>query len=416
MNFKDIKSKLIKCLMPDIKWNINTKTSVSGLFGAGCFVSWALAAEEICKKERSSRKIGTCIITGIVFGGVHIYLNNRQNQHEVNLARIKHPGVGSEQVGSQGTTSATRQKMIPPEEFIFSQDKKPKEYYDKRQLVGKIIGIEDICIIYCETGVGKSVLAFQIANDIAIGKYSAIQPNDLGLHIPQPVLYSDCELKESDYYRRYPDYEQPANLHILRGFFFNEAQEWLEDIEKRIFEFSTDITVILDNITGAFRPLTSEEMRRFIEVGLGQLQKKAVAKGFYITFIIIAHTTKEGNLGGSMNFQNFATSIVHLLPGADDNHKILKIDKCRNYGEIMGKRFLLRESEDGIKHLEFDSEIDADESPKDAKAPVTKQERNLAEAREIKKFLDAGHTKIEAHAKFGWTRPTIDKRLKLLNP
>ena len=77
---------------------------------------------------------------------------------------------------------------------------------------------------------------------------------------------------------------------------------------------------------------------------------------------------------------------------------------------------LLQPCQDSWAHFEFDSEISADESLKDAKTPLSKAARDLAEAQQIKKFLDAGHTQVEAEAHFNLSRPTIIKRLKLLNP
>lgn len=143
MDYKEVFSFFTR----NIQWNINTKTSLSGLFGTGCFISWALAAGEISKQDRNPRKIGTGIVTGAIFGIACIYLTKTQNKHEVDLAIIKHPTASIGLSNSQGSSTQTTPQIIRPKEFVFGKQDTPPKNYDKRQLVGKLIGIEDICII-----------------------------------------------------------------------------------------------------------------------------------------------------------------------------------------------------------------------------------------------------------------------------
>lgn len=420
MTFEEIKSRLVTCLMPDIQWNINTKTSVKGLFGTGWFISWVLAAGEFCQEERSPRKIGTCIGAGVIFGGAYLILNKTQNSHELKMEKAKHPRANSDATVTPTSAQDQRNQIIPPKPFVIGKHHEHIDY-DKRQLVGRLIGVEDICIIYSEPGLGKSVLAFQVAHDIALGIPSAVQPDEQGEHLPQAALYCDAEMSEDDYERRYPNFTQPENMLILRGFYFNNENEWLDDIEKRIFEIGADITVCLDNITGAFQLMNAEQMRYFMEVRLRQIQDKAKSKGFHVTFIVLAHTTKEGILAGTSNFQNFATTIIHLKPGADEYHNEMEIDKCRNYGEMRGKHFLLRRSEVGFKHFELEAELDAKPAqptaPVKSVIPVTPKSPKYPrltekQVEDMRKRVEAGEQKKIVAAAYGIPDSYVDRYLE----
>lgn len=414
---------LVRSIIRAIKWNINTETSVRGLFGTGSFMSLTIVAREIIKQDHNLRKIVAYAGAGALFGGVYLYLNKTQNNHDLEMEKAKHPRANSNATETPISAQVQPNQIILPQSFVISQHHDHIDY-DKRQLVGKLIGLEDICIIYSKGGLGKSVLAFQAANDIALGIRSAIQPDDQGEHHPQTVLYCDAEMREGDYERRYPNFNQPERLQILRGFYFNNENEWLDDIEKRIFEIGVDITVCLDNITGAFQMMNAEQMRYFMVVRLSQIQKKAESKGFHVTFIVLAHTTKEGILAGTSNFQNFATTIIHLKPGPDENYNEIEIDKCRNYGEMMGKRFLLRRSEVGMKHFELECELDAPPSPTaQLKAPVQpvkpvtpkglKYPRlTETQVEEMRKRVDAGEQKKAVAAVYGIPDSYIDRYLE----
>lgn len=235
--------------------------------------------------------------------------------------------------------------------------------YERWQLVGKLIGIEDIAILYCEPGLGKSVMSHQIACDIATGRKSLIATDDAGEHNPQWVFYYDSEMTKHDYQRRYPNFEAPDRMKILIDFYYKDEKDWVEDLEQRLSDIQGDAFVVLDNITSAFKNMTAEEMRYFLTQRLRTIQDKRVAQGYHVTFLIIAHTTKEGILAGVANFQNFGTSILHLKSANDNDHVMLAVDKDRNYGEMHGKHFLLRKSEEGGKHFEFVKELTDDERP-----------------------------------------------------
>ena len=423
-----LSSTIVKGIRPNINWNINTKTSVKGLFGAGCFVSLTRAAIEASKdKDRNNRTIGFSVLAGAVFGGLWLFMDNRDKNQEVKIAKAKHPGPTSSQI--KGQAPARKITSIPPRQLALGQNSLGKPDYDKWQLVGKLIGIEDICIIYSETGIGKSILTFQIANDIVNGTISAIQHDDQGEHIPQSVIFYDTELKGNDYDRRYPGYISPEALQILIDSNFISEDDWIQDVEKRIMELGTDTTVVLDNITSAFPPMAAEQMRHFIKVKLRLLQDKARESGFRVTFIIVAHTTKDGILAGSANFQNFATSIIHFMQGTVDQHREIEIDKNRNYGEMKGKHFLLKYSEEGIKHYELECELPTNPAPTAQDpatihpAPIlpesahkTREEKypklNTAQVEEMEARVSNGETKKAIAQSFGIPDSYVNRYLK----
>ena len=289
----------------------------------------------------------------------------------------------------------------------------PNVDFDCWQLIGKLISIEEIAILYCEPGLGKSVMAHQIACDIASGDISLIAPDDQGTHEPQTVLYYDVEMTEYDYQRRYAVCNAPDNLNILLGFYFASEEEWLKDLETRTSSVNGNVFIVLDNLTGAFKSLSAEGMRSFLNVRLKKVQERAKKRGCHITFLIVAHTTKEGILAGVANLQNFGTTILHIKP-YDENHIELTVEKSRNYGnEIGGKSYLELKSEEGHKHFEFVRELAKTDdttsvaaarsatSQRDPKYPALSDEQILGIYDRVRKIKHTGEKKCDIAKEFG---------------
>lgn len=191
-----------------------------------------------------------------------------------------------------------------------------------KMLFGEFWHEEEICILFADTNVGKSILAVQIANSVSLGK------NIEGFKLEakkQPVFYLDFELSDKQFQKRYSlDYENHhafdenfmrINLNISFTDYNDFETELFIGLETAIQEKECRI-LIVDNIT--FLKTQSTEtakdalplMRRLIE-----LKNK-----YGLSMLILAHTPKRNlanpitinDLAGSKHLSNFADSIFSV--------------------------------------------------------------------------------------------------------
>src|SRR5260221_842286 len=109
-------------------------------------------------------------------------------------------GSGSDQVPTTPTNLATAKlfRLKPASEWIESAKTKPAP----RQLFGEFWSEGEFAILFADTGMGKSVLAVQLAELIARGPAGGVFPTTSK---PQRVLYLDFELTEKQFELRYCD-------------------------------------------------------------------------------------------------------------------------------------------------------------------------------------------------------------------
>lgn len=280
-------------------------------------------------------------------------LYERKCQADVEKAKQMHE-IKHKNDESAGDESIEAVKT--PIEYTYSEiSKMPTQDFDKFQLIGKLISMEDICIVYSEPGLGKSVFAHQVGCEIAMGKKSMLVDSDGVLHSPQMVRYCDTEMSVVDNQRRYPGGFDLDNFHFCFQGDYKDENYWLLEQKKALADIQENTTVILDNINSAFNSLSPDRMRKFF-TNLKAIQHEANEKGLRVTFIIVAHPTKDGVLAGVSNFERFATTILRL-DSYDEQHVKLIVEKNRKYGEMRGKHFLLKKSDNGYKHFEFVKEI-----------------------------------------------------------
>jgi predicted ATP-dependent serine protease len=194
----------------------------------------------------------------------------------------------------------------------------------------------ELCILFADTNVGKSILAVQIANLIA------------GL---QPVLYFDFELSdkqfEARYSKEYTDHYQFSN-HFYRaeidpdGDFegFDSFEDYLiHSLEKTIVKAGIKI-LIIDNITY----LKNETEKAKYALPLMK-QLKALKKKYGLSILVLAHTPKrdlskpitQNDLQGSKMLINFCDSAFAIgASQVDSNIRYLKQIKQRNTEQLYG--------------------------------------------------------------------------------
>lgn len=206
----------------------------------------------------------------------------------------------------------------------------------------------ELCILFADTNVGKSILAVQIADSISRG----IPINGFDLEAEaQTVLYFDLELNSKQFEIRYSD-ENGTLHHVWSDKFMrveidsdycpeNGLNEnfVIDEIERLIIEKGAPI-MIFDNIS--FMNTDNEKTK---EAGGLMRKLKRLKQKHNLTILVLAHTPKRdssrpitvNDLAGSKMLANFADSIFCIGKDAKDSGlRYLKQIKQRNTEQIYG--------------------------------------------------------------------------------
>ncbi len=189
----------------------------------------------------------------------------------------------------------------------------------------------EVCCLFADSNVGKSILAVQIANEVAK---------------KQKVLYFDFELSDKQFQLRYTDdktkqlYKFPQNfyrvcMNKLRASYPTEdlADKIINDIEKCVKDFKCK-TIIIDNLTWISSNSRSTKIASNLMKRLTIMQEQ-----HGLSMLILAHTTKrnmskpitQNDLGGSKMIFNFLDSAFSIgISAKDPNIKFIKQIKVRD--------------------------------------------------------------------------------------
>lgn len=233
---------------------------------------------------------------------------------------------------------------------------------NQRQLFGPLWYEGEICILFADTNVGKSLLAVQIADTISKGAdpHGAL-PQLLPQTEAQPVLYADFEMSMAQFARRYSSEGSGEDERGYYGFSprFNRlelnymglsdetddlasknfADLVLADIEAQVDETGIHV-LIVDNIT--FLASGTETA-----ADAQPLMKKLVAlkKKYDLSILVLAHTPKRspsnpltGNdIQGSKSLINFTDSAFAIGKSVKGKEiRYIKQIKQRNIETVYG--------------------------------------------------------------------------------
>lgn len=197
----------------------------------------------------------------------------------------------------------------------------------------------ELAILFSSAGIGKSVLATQIAESLARGVRLDPFRGSPGSPVPpQRVLYLDFELGREQLLQRYSVSQRGLAAEsaersrysfspdIIRTEMFwsgriatgydNFSEMLFDEIKELIYDARIDV-VVVDNITFLDRTSTSN-----INTSLGLMRRlNDLKKIHFLSILVLAHTPKrknphlpltEADLQGSVNLSNFADSIFAL--------------------------------------------------------------------------------------------------------
>lgn len=212
-----------------------------------------------------------------------------------------------------------------------------------RMLFGEFLFEHELCILFADTNLGKSILAVQIANSISNGE----QIPGFKLEAKkQPVLYFDFELSDKQFENRYSiNFEKHYNFdsNFIRAEInpeaetpksFDSFESYLQySLEQSINKTGAKV-LIIDNITY----LKTETERAKDALPLMK-QLKAIKKKYELSILALAHTPKRdltkpitrNDLQGSKMLINFCDSSFAIGESSTDKGlRYLKQIKARN--------------------------------------------------------------------------------------
>ena len=204
----------------------------------------------------------------------------------------------------------------------------------------------ELCILFADTNLGKSILAVQIGNSISKGeqiKSFAIETEK------QPVLYFDFELSDKQFQNRYSkDYtdnydfddnflrvEINPDLELPKDVTFDDYL--ILSIEKSILSSNSRV-LIIDNIT--YLKSDNEKAREALPL---MKKLKELKTKYFLSILILAHTPKrdlskpitKNDLQGSKMLMNFCDSSFTIGESNQDKQiRYIKQIKQRNCEQV----------------------------------------------------------------------------------
>jgi len=215
-----------------------------------------------------------------------------------------------------------------------------------QMLFGELWFEGELCILFADTNLGKSILAVQIGNSISKGE----QIRGFKLETPkQPILYFDFELSDKQFENRYSiKFEQHYNfdnnfirVEINPDATIPEAQTFEDylnhSLERSITETGAKV-LIIDNLT--YLKNETEKAKDALPL---MKHLKALKNKYGLSILALAHTPKRdlskpitrNDLQGSKMLINFCDSSFSIGEShSDKNLRYLKQIKQRNTEQI----------------------------------------------------------------------------------
>ena len=186
----------------------------------------------------------------------------------------------------------------------------------------------EVCCLFADSNLGKSIYAVQMADDIAQ---------------TQNVLYVDCELSDKQFQLRYTDpangklYQFPealtrAEINPEKMNLKNFEEEIIRNIEEAALSTGSKV-IIIDNLTYLCNNSEKGDVAGLFMISLMNLKKK-----YGWSLLIIAHTPKrsltspitQNDLAGSKKLYNFFDSVFAIGKSArDESLRYVKQVKVR---------------------------------------------------------------------------------------
>lgn len=260
--------------------------------------------------------------------------------------------------------------MVKKSKFVFDPNNDPfilrnakqvmefaKELRVPNMLLGELIYEGTVIMLFSETGLGKSLLAYQFADAVSRGKSILGLKNQTK---PQNVIIFDFENGELVFRKRYCEVitledgtekwfnDFPFNYEKFDLCFLNDpnkyevpkvdAIEWWFELIKYKAEMTNSKIIIIDNLFALISQGGIESTKEVAPV-LRELHNLKNSKGW--TVIVVHHTPKRANttltrndLAGSSNLSNLVDGVIGIGKSyfdGDQNSRYIKQIKPTRY-------------------------------------------------------------------------------------
>ena len=218
-----------------------------------------------------------------------------------------------------------------------------------KMLFGKFWYEGELCILFADSNLGKSILAVQIANAISRGE--SVSPFTCEAE-GQPVLYCDFELTDKQFEARY-SVEYQDHYRFSKKFFraelnpdcdmppgFKDFDEYLSACLERSIVQTGSRVIVIDNLTY----LRGENEKAKDALPLMK-HLKALKNRYGLSILALAHTPKRdmsleitrNDLQGSKMLMNFCDSAFTIGESTmGKSMRYLKQIKQRNTNQVYG--------------------------------------------------------------------------------
>lgn len=220
-----------------------------------------------------------------------------------------------------------------------------------KQLFGSFWFEHELCILFADTNLGKSILAVQIADSLT--RAAAIEPFANEMEAGTPVLYIDFELSAKQFEARYVDgqwgsylfgdsfYRAEFNPAADDPILYDSYETYVQEAVSMAVQKIKAKVLIIDNITYIRRG--SEQAKDALPL---MKTLKALKTKYNLSILVLAHTPKRdpykpltmNDLQGSKMLINFADSAFaigqsHARPGLRYLKQIKQRNQREQYGE-----------------------------------------------------------------------------------
>lgn len=226
-------------------------------------------------------------------------------------------------------------EIKPMYQWNYEASQKP----DLKKIFGPFLGQGEVGIFFAGTGIGKTILSYQIADAYSRGENAVTMTNECE---PSTVLFLDCELSAKQQQKRYSDLN--GNLYRFNDNFlraelvYDDLEQYSEDgiirsIEQALISHPIKL-IVVDNIS--YLQSDAEKAKH-----AAKLMKylKGLKEKHHISILVIAHTPKRdesreisvNDLAGSKALSNFADTIFAMgQSNKDHTLRYIKQIKSRN--------------------------------------------------------------------------------------
>ena len=294
-----------------------------------------------------------------------------------------------------------------------------------QMLFGELWFEGELCILFADTNLGKSILAVQIGNSISKGE----QIRGFKLETPkQPILYFDFELSDKQFENRYSiRFEQHYNfdnnfirVEINPDAVIPEAQTFEDylnhSLERSITETGAKV-LIIDNLT--YLKNETEKAKDALPL---MKHLKALKNKYGLSILALAHTPKRdlskpitrNDLQGSKMLINFCDSSFSIGEShSDKNLRYLKQIKQRNTEQIYdAENVCICQIDKPFNFLQFEF-LNHGKELEHLKQHTEKDKENLNE--KVNELKQQGRSLREIGAELGISHMKVSRILKDCN-